>query len=279
MPPRAKRQYKTVSSGSAVQNKNSVTASEKSGAADLPSGEKRAAAAKSRQKSRETASTKAGKASAGEKNAAKARETASAKAGKASAGEKNAAKSRETASAKAGKASAGEKNAAKSRKADSVDGQDFAKTDENAVSCKTPQVMKLISDDSAGNPVIVAGKSRIPTRLRGREPLSRVLKRQLHGEPLEPDEADVVNLTEIAVKYEAPLILDRFNACSCEKCVKNFSEIMLKKVPVRFARVTKSSPEACARDLNSRVEPVRKMVQVAMIRELIGSKKRLFHDE
>ena len=258
MPPRAKRQYKTVSSGSAVQNKNSVTASEKSGAADLPSGEKRAAAAKSRQKSRETASAKAGKASAGEKNTAKARETASTKAGKVSAGEKNAAKARKSAS---------------------VDGQDFAKTDENAVSCKTPQVMKLISDDSAGNPVIVAGKSRIPTRLRGREPLSRVLKRQLHGEPLEPDEADVVNLTEIAVKYEAPLILDRFNACSCEKCVKNFSEIMLKKVPVRFARVTKSSPEACARDLNSRVEPVRKMVQVAMIRELIGSKKRLFHDE
>ncbi len=259
MPPRAKRQYKTVSSGSAVQNKNSVTASEKSGAADLPSGEKkRAAAVKSRQKSRETAS---------------------AKAGKASVGERNSVKSRETVSAKAGKASVGEKNAAKARKAASVDGQDFAKSDENAVSCKTPQVMKLISDDSDSNPVIVAGKSRIPTRLRGREPLSRVLKRQLHGEPLETGEADVVNLTEIAVKYEAPLILDRFNACSCEKCVGIFSEIMLKKVPARFARITKSSAEARARDLNDRVEPVRKVVQIAMIRELIVSKKRLFHDE
>lgn len=217
MPPRAKRQDKTVSSGSAVQNKNSVTASEKSGAADLPSGEKkRAAAAKSRQKSRETASAKA---------------------------------------------------------------ENYVKSDENAVSCKTPQVMKLISDDSDSNPVIVAGKSRIPTRLRGREPLSRVLKRQLHGEPLETGEADVVNLTEIAVKYEAPLILDRFNACSCEKCVGIFSEIMLKKVPARFARITKSSAEARARDLNDRVEPVRKVVQIAMIRELIVSKKRLFHDE
>ena len=216
MPPRAKRQDKTVSSGSAVQNKNSVTASEKSGAADLPNDEKNAAAAKSRKKSREAASAGAG---------------------------------------------------------------NSVKSDENAVSCKTPQVMKLISDDSESNPVIVAGKSRIPTRLRGREPLSRVLKRQLHGEPLEPGEADVVNLTEIAVKYEAPLILDRFNACSCEKCVGIFSEIMLKKVPARFARIAKSSAEARTRDLNDRVEPVRKIVQVAMIRELIGSKKRLFHDE
>lgn len=218
MPPKAGKPEKNKTSGSAVQNKKSVTASEKSGAADLPNGEKR---------------------------------------------EK--------------RVPAGKQNAANSRK--KAGGTALKESDESAVSCKTPQVMRLISDDSFTNPVIAAGKSRIPTRLRGREPLSSALKRQLHGEPLEQGEAEVVNLTEIAVKYEAPLILDRFNACSCEKCVKIFSEMVLTKVPARFARITKSSPEARARELNNRVEPVRKTVQVAMIRELIGCKKRLFHNE
>lgn len=235
MPPRAKRQEKTVGRGSAALNKDFLTASEISGAADLPNGTKRAAADKSRKTAGKSASVRAGKSAKSQKKAA---ETALVKA----------------------------KGAAE-------------KADENAVSCKTPQVMKLISDESMSNPVIVAGKSRIPTRLRGREPLSRVLKRQLHGEPLEQGEAEVVNLTEIAVKYEAPLILDRFNACSCEKCVKVFSEMVLMKVAARYARIPKSSPEVRARELNSRVEPVLRTVQIAMIRELIGCKKRVFHDE
>lgn len=151
--------------------------------------------------------------------------------------------------------------------------------EDGAVSCKTPQVMKLVADNDEENTVIAAGKSRIPARQKGKEPLSKTVKRELRGDILEPNEVEVVNLTELAVKYEAPQILDRFNACSCEKCVAVFSEMVLKKLPARFARITKTKLGIRSRELNGRVEPVREMVQITMIRELIRSRKRIFHDE
>ena len=152
-------------------------------------------------------------------------------------------------------------------------------SEEGTVSCKTPQVMKLVAENDEENTVIAAGKSRIPARLKGREPLSKMVKREMHGDIYEPSEVEVVNLTELAVQYEAPQILDRFNACSCEKCVAVFSEMVLKKVPARFARIAKTKLGIRSRELNGRVEPVREMVQITMIRELIRSKKRIFHDE
>lgn len=276
MPPRAKKQEKTVSSGSAVPNKDFLTASEKSGAADLPNG------AKPRKKASGERFSAASKDVSVEAKSQKKRENVGFDEQILAKTRKNAGK---TASAKAGKRvydkeeKTSERSAKRRKKPEESNGQTAEKTDENTVSCKTPQVMRLISDDSLSNPVIVAGKSRIPTRLRGREPLTRVLKRQLQGEPLEQGEAEVVNLTEIAAKYEAPLVLDRFNACSCEKCVKVFSEMALMKVAVRYARITQRSPEARARELEGRVEPMRRTVRIAMIRELIGCKKRVFHDE
>lgn len=152
-------------------------------------------------------------------------------------------------------------------------------TDDSGISCKTPQVMKLVAEESDENTVIAAGKSRIPARLKGKEPLSRMVKREVQGEFFEPSEVEVVNLTELAVQYEAPQILDRFNACSCEKCVAVFSEMVLKKLPARFARITKTKLGIRSRELSGRVEPVREMVQITMIRELIRSRKRIFHDE
>ena len=51
--------------------------------------------------------------------------------------------------------------------------------EEQAVSVKTPSVMKLVEDTAAmENQVIAAGKSRIPRQLRGIEPLSRVIRRE-----------------------------------------------------------------------------------------------------
>ncbi|MCI7691525.1 MAG: hypothetical protein MSR67_03955 [Oscillospiraceae bacterium] len=152
-------------------------------------------------------------------------------------------------------------------------------SEDSGISCKTPQVMKLVSEDNGENAVIAAGKSRMPARLKGREPLSRIVKREMHGDVYEANEIEVVNLTELAVKYEAPQILDRFNACSCEKCVAVFSEMVLKKLPARFARITKTKLGIRSRELSGRVEPVREMVQITMIRELIRSRKRIFHDE
>lgn len=145
---------------------------------------------------------------------------------------------------------------------------------------KTPQVMRLLKQDkSSSNPVILAGKSRIPRQLSGREPLSRLLKRDLGEEFSDIDGTVVVNLTQLALEFEAPIILDRFNACSCDKCVDEFSRIVAERVPVRFARINKSSRRFGSPELTERMEPMRKMVLTEMIRELIGNKKRCFHDE
>lgn len=149
---------------------------------------------------------------------------------------------------------------------------------------KTPQVMRLLEQNKgSANPVILAGKSRIPRQLAGREPLSRILRQDLGSEFGEGfsdiDGTVVVNLTQLAIEHEAPLILDRFNACSCDKCVEVISMEIAKRVPVRFARVKKSSQHRGSRELMERMEPVRKMVLTEMIRELIGNKKRCFHDD
>lgn len=145
---------------------------------------------------------------------------------------------------------------------------------------KTPQVMRLLElDESSSNPVILAGKSRIPRQLSGREPLSRLLRREIGDDFSDMDGTVVVDLTRLAIDHEAPLVLDRFNACSCDKCVEEFSRIILPRVPMRFARISKASQHRDSRELTERMEPVRKIVLSEMIRELIGNKKRCFHDE
>lgn len=164
-----------------------------------------------------------------------------------------------------------------------ADNSDSEMTARCRTGCKTPQVLKLVEKDPGkGNQVIMAGKSRIPEQLRGREPLSRIMKRDL-GADLGEQFADsqdtiVVNITELAIEYEAPAVLDRFNACSCDKCVEVFSRKISESVPARFARVNKFTHRTPTRELRERVEPMRRVVLSAMIRELIGNKKRCFHD-
>ena len=145
---------------------------------------------------------------------------------------------------------------------------------------KTPQVLKLLEQDkSSSNPVIMAGKSRIPRQLRGREPLSRMFRRQMGEEFSDIEGTVVVNITQLAIEFLAPEILDRFNACSCDKCVEEFSHIIAERVPVRFARISKGSQYRGSHELTERMEPARRMVLSEMIKELIGNKKRCFHDE
>ncbi|MDE7399102.1 MAG: hypothetical protein K2N06_06185 [Oscillospiraceae bacterium] len=146
---------------------------------------------------------------------------------------------------------------------------------------KTPQVMRLVERDKRGkgaNLVLMAGKSRVPKSLRGKEPLSGFAA----GEFEDSADTIVVNITELAINYEAPLILDRFNACSCDKCVEVFSMRIAERVPVRFARVNRAA-QYCSlaerNELSERVDPMRKIVLAEMTRELIGNKKRCFHDE
>lgn len=143
---------------------------------------------------------------------------------------------------------------------------------------KTPQVMRLVERDKGANLVLMAGKSRVPKALRGKEPLSGFVV----GEFEDAEDTVVVNITELAIDYEAPLILDRFNACSCDRCVEVFSGRIAERVPVRFARVSRAAQYYSLNErneLSERVEPMRRMVLSEMIRELIGNKKRCFHDE
>lgn len=145
---------------------------------------------------------------------------------------------------------------------------------------KTPHVRTLLElDESSINPVILAGKSIVPRRLSGREPLARLLKREIGDDFSDMDGTVVVDLTRLAIDHEAPIVLDRFNACSCDKCVEEFSRIILPRVPMRFARISKASQRRDSRELTERMEPVRRIVLSEMIRELIGNKKRCFHDE
>lgn len=151
-----------------------------------------------------------------------------------------------------------------------------------SVSCKTPQVMKLVEEKTDSSQIIMAGKSRIPTQLRKREPLSRIMKRDL-GEELSEQFSDtrdtvVVNITELAIQFSAPEILDRFNACSCDKCVEEFSKKISERVPARYARVNKFTRRTPTMELKERVEPMRRIVMPEMVRELICNKKRSFHD-
>ena len=145
-------------------------------------------------------------------------------------------------------------------------------------SIKTPHLLKLIENDNDHNLVIMAGKSRIPEQLRGRESLSRMMRRGLGEEFSDVDDTTVVNITELAIEYEAAAVLDRFNACSCDRCVEVFSQRIAAKVPARFARISQSNRYG-SRELAERVLPMRKVVLSEMIRELIGNKSRCFHDE
>lgn len=144
---------------------------------------------------------------------------------------------------------------------------------------KTPQVLKLVEHSGDVNPVLLAGKSRVPSQLRGKQSLTKLMRREMGEEFSDVDDTVVVNITELAIEHEASEILDRFNACSCDKCVEVFSRIIAERVPVRFARVNKDGRGTGNRELSERVAPMRKMVITEMIKELIGSKKRCFHDD
>lgn len=139
---------------------------------------------------------------------------------------------------------------------------------EKSASSKTPQVMRLVKMQSEVNPVIIAGKSAIPRQLRGVEPLSRIMRREADA----VFGGEVVDLTKRLCDENAALILRRFNACCCEKCVERLSQITQERLTARFVRTG-------SREYEELQEPLRKAVLTQMIRELLGSRRRSFHDE
>ena len=108
-------------------------------------------------------------------------------------------------------------------------------TEEQAVSVKTPSVMKLVEDTAAmENQVIAAGKSRIPRQLR-------VIRREAEAEKQmeEKQSAPIVTreLTGMTAEDAAPSILARFNACDCEICRRELSRLAAEELPARYIRL------------------------------------------
>ncbi len=145
-------------------------------------------------------------------------------------------------------------------------------------SAKTEQVMRLVkSEKNSVNPVIIAGKSRIPRQLRGVEPLSRILRRESAKAYEDYAERVAVNVTELVIEENAGEILRRFNACDCEECVSELSRRVSEKVPARFTKLPRGELINGSEELDEFKEPLRKAVMTQMIRELLGNKRRSFH--
>lgn len=171
-------------------------------------------------------------------------------------------------------------------KAKAAKKQDKSKPE--APSSKTPQVMKLVAPHGDYvNPVIIAGKASIPKKLRGVEPLSRIMRREakavlgedITGLPEESEEVVTLNLTAAAISENAGLLLRRFNACDCEKCIAALTKMTEEKVPARFVKISKQDAECGSSELDELKEPLKKAVVSQMIRVLLGNKKRSFHEE
>ena len=157
---------------------------------------------------------------------------------------------------------------------------------EESPSVKTPSVMKLVENTcTAENQVIAAGKSRIPRQLRGIEPLSRVIRREVEAE----NAANAVqsspmvrkDLTGMIIEDEAPQILKRFNACDCERCRTELKRLAAADIPARYITLPELADlnySGFTDDERLLIDSVRKTVVSVMIRLMIGNKKRNFHE-
>ena len=148
------------------------------------------------------------------------------------------------------------------------------------ISSKTPQVMRLVQQgNDMVNPTIMAGKSSIPRKLRGLEPLTKIMKREAEEIFGTDQEDETFNLTALVIDDSAAEILRRFNACDCEVCVEQLSQLTADIVPARFAKLKRRAVERNAPEVEELKAPLRRSVTSQMIRLVIRNKKRSFHDQ
>ncbi len=146
-------------------------------------------------------------------------------------------------------------------------------------SSKTPQVMRLVEQrNDMVNPTILAGKSSIPRKLRGLEPLTKIMKRDAEAVFGSDEEAETFNLTALVIDDHAAQILRRFNACDCELCIERLSQLTSDSVPARFVKLKKRSVERKAAEVEELKAPLKRVVTSRMIRLVMQNKKRSFHD-
>ena len=147
------------------------------------------------------------------------------------------------------------------------------------ISSKTPQVMRLVQQgNDMVNPTIMAGKSSIPRKLRGLEPLTKIMKREAEEIFGTDQEDETFNLTALVIDDNAAEILRRFNACDCEICVEQLSRLTADIVPARFAKLKRRAVERNTPEVEELKAPLRRSVTSQMIRLVIQNKKRSYHD-
>lgn len=272
-PKAAKPATKTIKSAKPTEKKATAKTTEKKATA-AKSAEKKASQKSAKAAAEKKPTAKAAKDTAKQTDTAKASaekasktdaQKAPAKASEAKSGKRTASKTADTA----------EKKPAKSRK--KAEPKEEQKTGEP--SSKTPQVMKLVQQQKNDmlNPTIIAGKSSIPRRLRGLEPLSRIMKREAEA-VFGGDEAETYNITALVIEEHSAEILRRFNACDCELCVETLSRLTAEVVPARFAKLRKRDVEFDAPEVKQLKAPLQKTVTSRMVRLVIQNKKRSYHD-
>lgn len=213
------------------------------------------------------------------------------KSGKADGAEKSGA-SKQAKPGKSGKSAEPEKSAGSdksgkpAKKAENP--AEYDESGEQSQSVKTPSVMRLVEERAfSENQVVAAGKSLIPRQLRGIEPLSKVMRREAELQRGEQPDDEVSRsplvmreLTEMVIAENVPVIIRRFNACDCEKCMSELARLTAEEIPPRYMKMPELADlnwSGFSSDERMLIDSLKKNAVTVMIRLMIANKKRNFH--
>lgn len=216
------------------------------------------------------------------KTAKTAKSAKPVKSGKADGAEKSGASKQ----AKPEKSAGSDKSGKPAKKAENP--AEYDESVEQSQSVKTPSVMRLVEERAfSENQVVAAGKSLIPRQLRGIEPLSKVMRREAELQRGEQPDDEVSRsplvmreLTEMVIAENVPVIIRRFNACDCEKCMSELARLTAEEIPARYMKMPELADlnwSGFSSDERILIDSLKKNAVTVMIRLMIANKKRNFH--
>ena len=216
------------------------------------------------------------------KTAKTAKSAKPVKSGKADGAEKSGASKK----AKPEKSAGSDKSGKSAKKAENP--AEYDESGEQSQSVKTPSVMRLVEERAfSENQVVAAGKSLIPRQLRGIEPLSKVMRREAELQRGEQPDDEVSRsplvmreLTEMVIAENVPVIIRRFNACDCEKCMSELARLTAEEIPARYMKMPELADlnwSGFSSDERMLIDSLKKNAVTVMIRLMIANKKRNFH--
>lgn len=216
------------------------------------------------------------------KTAKTAKSAKPVKSGKADGAEKSGASKQ----AKPEKSAGSDKSGKPAKKAENP--AEYDESGEQSQSVKTPSVMRLVEERAfSENQVVAAGKSLIPRQLRGIEPLSKVMRREAELQRGEQPDDEVSRsplvmreLTEMVIAENVPVIIRRFNACDCEKCMSELARLTAEEIPARYMKMPELADlnwSGFSSDERILIDSLKKNAVTVMIRLMIANKKRNFH--